>query len=329
MARPRQNCRHQCAHRCGAPRRPSRDSRKRQGPRTRTAAASRSGFAGVSSIAKNAQSFIAARRRPILLGIALFALATTLAVFELRGGRLPAIQKSELAAPVAAPAPLAALPDDSAAAKTSANVDYTPSGAISAAPPAAAARSKPAPTELIAAIPAGLPQLLRDAAANGDPAAETELALRYVDGRTIARDPVAASKWFEQAALQGSAVAQYRPAALLEKGAGIPRDIPQARSRYLKAATAGNARAMHNLAVLYAADAGAGKPGLRRSFAMVPPRRRTRHSRQSVQPRRALWPRPRRRAGSRTVLVGGSRSPRNRAMWTRARSATKWRRNWI
>ena len=86
------------------------------------------------------------------------------------------------------------------------------------------------------------------------------MALAYLEGRTIAKDPAAAARWLELAAVQGLPVAQYRLAALYEKGNGVARDAALARAWYLKAANAGNARAMHNLAVLIAEDPRDGKP---------------------------------------------------------------------
>jgi localization factor PodJL len=83
---------------------------------------------------------------------------------------------------------------------------------------------------------------LREAANAGDPGAETELGIRYLEGRTLPRDPKMAARWFEQAAVQGLPIAQYRLAALYEKGTGVTRDVPLARAWYLKAANAGNAR---------------------------------------------------------------------------------------
>jgi localization factor PodJL len=119
---------------------------------------------------------------------------------------------------------------------------------------------RPAPADMAAAIPAGVSSTLRAAAAAGDTGAETEMALRYLEGKSLTRDPKIAARWFEQAATQGLPFAQYRLAALYEKGTGVARDTALAKSWYLKAANSGNARAMHNLAVLFAEDGGAGKP---------------------------------------------------------------------
>ena len=103
------------------------------------------------------------------------------------------------------------------------------------------------------------PLSLRDAAASGNPAAQFELATRYADGRTVARDPRIAMQWFEKAALQNFAPAQYRLGSHFERGLGVERDTKKAASWYLRAAEAGNIRAMHNLAVL-SAEGVDGKP---------------------------------------------------------------------
>ncbi len=207
----------------------------------------------IAAIGGQAIAFVAARRRPLLLGLALVAAVAMLAVIELRG-HAPQLQKSELSPPaanVAAPATAAPTPKVS-----SADLDTTPTGAISAS----ASAAKPPPADLAAAIPPDLPQALHEGAAAGNAGAEFEVALRLLDGRGVARDPHAAAQWFEQAATRGLPIAEYRLAALYEKGVGVTRDLPAAMGWYVKAATAGNARAMHNLAVMHAEGSIGGKP---------------------------------------------------------------------
>ena len=222
------------------------------------------------SALEQAQAFLASRKRPILLGVggaALLAIVATLAVVELHGGKTEPVQKSELSAPVKDAAPIAALPAPSPApapVAKSGTIDNAPTGAISPIAPkptnTPAASAKTVPGELITWLPGNFPAALKDAATAGDSGAETEVALRFIEGRTVTRDPKIASRWFELAATQGLPVAQYRLAALYEKGVGVTKDVQLARTWYLKAANAGNARAMHNLAVLNAEDGGAGKP---------------------------------------------------------------------
>jgi localization factor PodJL len=208
------------------------------------------------------RSFFRGRRRPVLLAIALFATATTAALIAWRGDLTQAFRHQQVSAPVRSDNPQPSVQEGDRSAKRLGTIDYSPVGNVAptgiktSEHPSAA----PAPTDLVAALPPGFPQSLRDEAAGGNPAAETELALRYLDGRTLAKDPAIAARWLELAAVQGLPVAQYRLATLYEKGNGVARDTSLARAWYLKAANAGNVRAMHNLAVLTAEDPRDGKP---------------------------------------------------------------------
>ncbi|MBV8793041.1 MAG: SEL1-like repeat protein [Pseudolabrys sp.] len=93
---------------------------------------------------------------------------------------------------------------------------------------------------------------LRTAAAQGDPAAAYEIAVRFAEGRGISSNAEEAARWFDKAARGGLAPAQFRLGSLYEKGSGVKKDLGQARKLYAAAAAQGNAKAMHNLAVLYA-----------------------------------------------------------------------------
>ena len=200
-------------------------------------------------------AFVAARRRPLLLGLALIAAVAMLAVIELRGGHVPLLQKSELTPPaahVAAPATAAPTPKVS-----SADLDTTPTGAISAVGlgrQGAARRSRGGDSDRPAAGPARRRRRRRRRAPNSSSpcVCSTAAASRAI--------PHAAAQWFEQAATRGLPIAEYRLAALYEKGVGVTRDLPAAMGWYVKAATAGNARAMHNLAVMHAEGSIGGKP---------------------------------------------------------------------
>jgi localization factor PodJL len=229
--------------------------------RVRPMPAPASAAAGGSGI-EQAKAFFVARRRPILLGVALVALLAIAAV-ELGVMRQPNTQKSEVERIVEpklaelAPAKEESKPPAPAKSDIRA-LDTTPVGSINPAPASAPAPKllTPAPAELVASIPSGTPPGLRDAAAAGDAAAQYELASRLADGRNMTRDPHAAAQWCERAAAQGLAPAQYRIGSFYEKGIGVTRDAPLARAWYKKAAEAGNVRAMHNLAVLIAQGAG-------------------------------------------------------------------------
>lgn len=134
-----------------------------------------------------------------------------------------------------------------ASSKQASTIDPAPVGAI----------VNPGQSGIAASVNAAM--ALATLAANGDAAAQFELASRYADGRDIARDSKLAVLWFEKAAQQGLAPAQYRLGTLYEKGIGIERNETVALDWYRRAADAGNVRAMHNLAVMLA-EGGAGKP---------------------------------------------------------------------
>jgi localization factor PodJL len=104
--------------------------------------------------------------------------------------------------------------------------------------------------------------LLRTAAANGNPAAEYEIAVRYAEGRGITQNLEEAARWLERAANAGFAPAQFRLGSLYDKGGGLKKNRVAAQRLYAAAAEKGHAKAMHNLAVLYA-EGFDGKPNYR------------------------------------------------------------------
>ena len=232
------------------------------------------------AFAQRAHALLSVNSRPVLLGAAgALTLLTSIAAYELRG-HAP-VHKSEIEEPVSPPTSLG----------EASPVDETPTGAIASAPkvisaplpapspavsptpaapapaaalaalaPSASPQARKPAQALVAAVPAGVGAALVSAAASGDLGAEVEIAQRYLEGRTVPRDPKVAADWLQAAADGGSPFAHYRLGALYEKGVGVARDAARARALYTKAADAGNARAMHNLAVLYAQDGGQGKP---------------------------------------------------------------------
>jgi len=61
-------------------------------------------------------------------------------------------------------------------------------------------------------------------ASSGDPAAQYEIAVRYAEGRGVAKDYTRAAAWFREAAINGVAAAQYDLGILYDKGLGLARD---------------------------------------------------------------------------------------------------------
>ncbi len=96
------------------------------------------------------------------------------------------------------------------------------------------------------------PEPLRQAAADGDPRAQFEVAAILTEGQAIEQDLAAAATWYERAAGQGFVPAQYRLGNFYESGSGVERDLEMARLWYQRAAEAGHRMAMHNLAAIHA-----------------------------------------------------------------------------
>lgn len=96
-------------------------------------------------------------------------------------------------------------------------------------------------------------------AVKGDANAQFVLALRYSEGRGVAKDDAKALSLATKAAQQGLVIAQYRLGAMYERGIGVEKDLVQAKGWYERAAKGGNRKAMHNLAVLYADGVGIGQ----------------------------------------------------------------------
>jgi hypothetical protein len=104
------------------------------------------------------------------------------------------------------------------------------------------------------------PSSVRNAAAGGDPAAQLEVAMRYMQSPQIENNEKEAAKWFTKAAMQGVAVAQYRLGTIYERGMGAARDMARAEIWYRRAAEQGNIKSMHNLAVISANPADGTRP---------------------------------------------------------------------
>ena len=111
---------------------------------------------------------------------------------------------------------------------------------------------RPATTEPLPAVSDKLPMLLRNAAAKGQPAAEYEIGIRYVEGTGVPQNTDEGIRWLERAADAGLAPAHFRIGGLYEKGLGVKKSLATARRHYVIAADKGHAKAMHNLAVLFA-----------------------------------------------------------------------------
>lgn len=96
--------------------------------------------------------------------------------------------------------------------------------------------------------------VFRPLAENGDPKAQSILALMYSYGEGVPVDFREAARWYRRAAEQNSNVAQFNLGMLYAEGKGVPQDTDEAIFWLTKAADGGHFRARSELARL---DAGA------------------------------------------------------------------------
>jgi TPR repeat protein len=91
----------------------------------------------------------------------------------------------------------------------------------------------------------------REAAGQGDAAAEVNLGTLYAFGHGVPQDYAEALVWFRKAADQGLPEAQFDIAIAYEEGQGVPQNYAEAARWYQKAADQGLDRAQNNLGLLY------------------------------------------------------------------------------
>ncbi len=92
---------------------------------------------------------------------------------------------------------------------------------------------------------------LRELAAAGDAAAQTELGERYEDGRGVVQDDGVAVSWFRRAAEQGYAPGQAALTFNYATGRGVAQDDVEAVRWERRAADQGHAIGQNNLGVSY------------------------------------------------------------------------------
>lgn len=98
---------------------------------------------------------------------------------------------------------------------------------------------------------AGAAKAWESKAAESDPEAMTNLALLYLKGLGVKRDPAKAAALYERAAQLGFVIAQFNLANLYYDGQGVSRDKKQAARWYTAAAQGGHAKAQYYLAQMY------------------------------------------------------------------------------
>jgi len=99
----------------------------------------------------------------------------------------------------------------------------------------------------------------RKAAEQNHASAQFNLAVCYLNGQGVSKDYVEVVKWFRKAADQNDARAQYNLAVCYAKGDGVAKDDVEAVKWYRKAAEQNNTKAQYNLGVSYAKGDGVAK----------------------------------------------------------------------
>ena len=100
-------------------------------------------------------------------------------------------------------------------------------------------------------------------AQQGDPEAQYNVGLLYLQGRGVEQNDREALKWFTYAGEQGLADAQYNAGVLFYTGKGVYPDYNSAIDWWTLAAEQGHANAQNNLAIMYAFAYGTGRDSAR------------------------------------------------------------------
>jgi TPR repeat protein len=103
---------------------------------------------------------------------------------------------------------------------------------------------------------------IRNAAEQGNAAAQFNLGELYLNGDGVSRDDTQAVAWFRKAAEQGNAPAQFNLGMMYANGRGVPRDDVQAVVWFRKAAEQGLDAARSELESKKAQDRGSSVIGL-------------------------------------------------------------------
>ena len=77
-------------------------------------------------------------------------------------------------------------------------------------------------------------QIVREAAEQGDPAAQNKLGVFYEIGASVEQNDAEAVKWFRMAADQGHGEAMFNLAEMYESGRGVAQDMKEAIALYKK-----------------------------------------------------------------------------------------------
>jgi len=88
-------------------------------------------------------------------------------------------------------------------------------------------------------------------AIKGNPVAQNNLGILYLDGKGVKQDTSEAVRYLSLSAASGSSLGQNNLGGLYREGKGVPRDYSKAAQWFVASAAQGNAAAMYNLGLMY------------------------------------------------------------------------------
>src|SRR3984885_2343405 len=91
----------------------------------------------------------------------------------------------------------------------------------------------------------------RPLANQGNPVAQNNLGIMYLDGKGVPQDTSEAVRYLSLSAGAGSSLGQNNLGGLYRDGKGVPRDYGKAALWFAASAAQGNSDAMYNLALMY------------------------------------------------------------------------------
>jgi TPR repeat protein len=91
----------------------------------------------------------------------------------------------------------------------------------------------------------------RPLADQGNPVAQNNLGILYLDGKGVKQNTSEAVRYLSLSAASGSSLGQNNLGGLYREGKGVPRDYPKAAQWFSASAAQGNTAAMYNLGLMY------------------------------------------------------------------------------
>ena len=91
----------------------------------------------------------------------------------------------------------------------------------------------------------------RPQALQGNPVAQNNLGIMYLDGKGVAQNTSEAIRYLSLSAAAGSSLGQNNLGGLYRDGKGVPRDYGKAAQWFAASAGQGNSAGMYNLGLMY------------------------------------------------------------------------------